>query len=366
MTGNGRRKPSRRPRTMPIKRGSIPEVSRVNRLGSTLRTCGAAWENQAPFSLSETEPQDAEPETMVRAFSPLIGAAAYPGPACPTHGSGIKRTGSWLVHLSLLAGAMLACAGGCSSTLERFPLDPIPMEQAIGIVNANSSMIDGTLWASGHVDGRFNLPDGRSAGYHVNGVLFYLAPIYIRFDMKSLGERQFLLGSNAEHFWFYDKQADIFHCGRHDATDEFEADIPIPPEQIVDALGFTWIPEQVSPEDRTHAVQRIVDEYQQILIIERDEYGNVGLQKEYWLDRYLPRLVRRVVFRDPTGAVEMESLLDEYRAPSPGGPLLPHLMSAVWPKTGDSMRFRVNRWKLVREVGPESIQFQAPPVCDGP
>jgi hypothetical protein len=298
----------------------------------------------------------------------LTGAAAHPTPDRPPLGPRREPARFWAAYGCRLGACMLivTVTGGCPSVPDRIPFDPIPMEQAIGIVNANTIRIDGTLWASGHVDGRFNTPDGRGASYHVNGVLFYLAPIYVRFDFKSFGERQFLLGSNAEHFWFYDREKESYHCARHDALEEDDALIPIPPDQIIDALGLTLIPERVSPIDRMRQVQRIIEDYQQILVIEQDEAGHVTLQKEYWLDRYAPRLVRRVVFRDATGAVEMESQLGEYKHVSQGGPLLPHLMSAVWPKTGDRMRFRVNRWRTVPQIVPESDQFKAPRECFGP
>ncbi len=237
------------------------------------------------------------------------------------------------------------------------------MRNAIQIVNENTGEVAGTLRASGFVDGRFVLPDGRRGSYHLDGILFYLAPIYVRFDLKSFGDRKFLFGSNADYYWYYDREADTYQCGRHGVDDELSPDIPISPEQIVDALGLTPIPTEVSVAGQSQAVQRIVHEYQQILFIVHDDENHVRLQKEYWLDRYWPRLVRRVIFRDADGVVEMESKLDNYRPVTPGGLLLPQEMTAAWPKTGAQMRFRVRKWQLVEGVGPESLQFTAPGVC---
>ena len=237
------------------------------------------------------------------------------------------------------------------------------MRNAIQIVNENTGEVAGTLRASGFVDGRFVLPDGRRGSYHLDGILFYLAPIYVRFDLKSFGDRKFLFGSNADYYWYYNREADTYHCGRHGADDELSPDIPISPEQIVDALGLTPIPTEVSVAGQFQAVQRIVHEYQQILFIVHDDENHVRLQKEYWLDRYWPRLVRRVIFRDGDGVVEMESKLDKYRPVTSGGLVLPYEMTAAWPKTGARMRFRVRKWQLVEGVGPESLQFAAPGVC---
>lgn len=264
----------------------------------------------------------------------------------------------WLV---LLPGFVSVALAGCHPRPQAFPLNPIPIHEAARIVNENSASVTGTLRASGHVDGHFTLPDGRSRSYHLDGTLFYLAPRYVRFDLKSFGDRMFLFGSNREYFWYYDKEADTYVCRRHGGNDERPSEIPIAPHQLVDALGFT--PISVEPSNRTMLIQRVVDDYQQILFMVRDEQKNITLRKEYWLDRYLPRLVRRVVFRDLDGVVEMESELDDYKPLIPGGPWLPHTMTASWPKADASMRLRVRKWRHVESVGPESVQFAAPNEC---
>jgi len=283
----------------------------------------------------------------------------------------------------LLAASMCALCG-CPPPPRRFVPAPIPIDDAIRIANANTGKITGTLRASGSVDGKFTDPDGRSHSYHVNGVLFYLAPTYVRFDLKSFGDRQFLLGSNADLFWYYDKEEDRYHCGWHDESDELAAALPIHPDQLVDALGLTPIPAHctraepspnaeaetalhgLAPTGRAPCVQRVVGEHQQILFLERDEEGRVTLEKEYWLDRYPPRLIRRVVFRDADGVVEMRSQLDQYRPLSSGGPMLPRVMAADWPKSKASIRFRINKWSLVEQIGPESVQFAVPRDCPAP
>lgn len=274
--------------------------------------------------------------------------------------------GAEICRPALIMGVVVAALGGCHPRPDAVPYAPISMREAARIVNENTARITGALRASGHVDGHFTLPDGRSRSYHVNGTLFYLAPTYLRFDLKSFGDRKFLFGSNDTYFWYYDKEADAYRCGRHGDDDELSAQIPIPPHQFIDALGFSPISTGASQADQTQRVQRVVDDYQQILFLVRDEEGTVTLQKEYWLDRYGPRLVRRVVFRDMDGVVELESELDEYELLTPDGPWLPHVMTAGWPKTNAQMRFRITKWRRVEGVGPESVQFTAPRECSAP
>lgn len=269
-------------------------------------------------------------------------------------------------HSILLLVTMATVLGGCRSTRVRIPLDSIPMADAVRIINGNIAKITGTLKASGSVDGYFTLSDGRRRSYHLDGILFYLAPSYVRFDLKVFGDRQFLFGSNTEYYWYYNKEEDAYHCGRRDEADDFAPDIPIRPDQMVDALGLTPIsPERSSPV-HPQRVQRIVRDYQQILFLLYDDQGDVALEKEYWFDRYAPRLVRRVIFRNADGVVTMESTLDDYRPLAKGGPLLPRTMTTVWASSDARMRFHVAKWALVEGVGPDSVQFAPPRECDGP
>lgn len=236
------------------------------------------------------------------------------------------------------------------------------MADAIRIVNANSSKVSATLRAVGDVDGRFRRPSGGAGHYHVDATLFYRAQLYVRFDLKSFGARKFLLGSNREYYWYHDAENDQFRCARHDEDAE-ASEIPIPPAQIPDALGLTPILEDSSAPQRMYQVQRVDDRHQQILFLELDGQGKVALTREYWLDRFGPRLIRRVVFRDADGLIEMQSSLDAYKVAWPGGPFLPHVITMDWPKEDLQMRFRVGKWGAIEEIGPESVQFATPADC---
>lgn len=252
---------------------------------------------------------------------------------------------------------------GCLSPARPARLDPIGMHDAAAIVNRNIDRISGTLRASGVADGYFTVPDGPRRSYHLDATLFYLAPAYFRLDLKKFGDRQILFGSNDEYYWVYNKEDDAYYCGRHGIPDDLPPDIPVRPGQIVDALGLTPIPPSTPTGDSAGQVQRIVEDYQQILFIEHGEGGGLVLEKEYWLDRFAPRLLRRVVFRDADGVVEMKSDLDEYKPVASGGPLLPRLILAEWPKSDARLRFRARTWTIEQQVGPDGIQFATPREC---
>lgn len=251
---------------------------------------------------------------------------------------------------------------GCHPRPTPIRLDPIPMQEAIAIVNANIAKITGTLRASGSVDGFFTKADGRRANFYLDGVLFYLAPSYFRFDLKKFGDRQLLLGSNETSYWVYDKQGDAFHCGRLGHPEDVPSDVSVRPQQIVAALGLSPISQE---NDQLGPVQRIVDDYQQILFVGSDEHDRRVVEKEYWLDRSPPGLIGRVLFRDHNGIAEMESRLDDYRTLGLDGPMLPHTMVAEWPGQGVRLRFRVGTWRVEHRVKPDGPQFATPPACLG-
>jgi len=240
---------------------------------------------------------------------------------------------------------LTAALCGCQQAGPGRSLDLIPTRDAAQIVNANAAKITGTLRASGSVDGYFTSPKGRRRNYHVDGTLFYLAPSYFRFDLKSFGDRQILLGSNEEYFWVYNKEDGAYYCGHQGRDEELPTDVPVRPEQLIEAMAIAPIDESDSATPNL------------------DPHGRFQGRKEYRIDRESPQFIRRVLFRDADGAVTMQSSLDHYRSLSPDGPFLPGSMIADWPTARAHMRFRVDKWSLVQQVVPGGPQFATPAEC---
>ncbi len=256
-------------------------------------------------------------------------------------------------------GLVLAGVSGCQRPLKRKPLDPLSVGASIQLINANTSRIGATLRASGPVDGEATVEDGRRTSFHADGVLFFLEPNFLRFDLKKFGERQFLFGSNADEYWVYSKQDGEFFCGRHEDPGELPPDLPLHPDRIADALALN----PIDASRDTPVAQRVVDDFQQLLFLSVDAFGNTVIEKEYWIDRYAPRVVRRVIYRDADGVVEMESHLDDYRIQDDGALYLPHRVEAMWPRAKMSLVFQVNQWRLVSQVRPDGPQFATPREC---
>lgn len=238
-------------------------------------------------------------------------------------------------------------------------MHPVPLGTSVQMINANVARVTGTLRASGPVDGEAVVEQGRKSSFHADGVLFFLQPRYLRFDVKKFGERQFLFGSNAEQYWVFSKADGEYFCGRHDRLEDLPPDLPVRPDQLADALALA--PFDVAGD--TPIAQRVTDEYQQLLFLGTDDFGNIRVEKEYWVDRCAPRVVRRVIFRDADGVIEMESLLDDYRIQEDGSLYLPHRVHVRWPQAEMSLTLDVTQWRLVPQVKPDGPQFSAPSEC---
>ncbi len=277
---------------------------------------------------------------------------SHPAHHRPAHA---RLVGLW----SCVWGGVLM--SGCHAPQRvRPPLDPISLGASIQLINANTARITAALRASGPVDGEVVNADGRRVSFHVDGVLFFLEPSFLRFDLKKLGERQLLLGSNASGYWMYTKEDGKYVCGQHDDPNDLPPDLAIRPDQIADALALTPLD---TAESSIEIVQRIVDDYQQLLFLTNTESERIVIQKEYWIDRRAPRVVRRVVFRDTRGAAEMVSTLDDYRVQPESSLYLPHTIGVSWPSEKMSIRFSVTRWRLEPRVTQNGPQFATPREC---
>jgi len=260
------------------------------------------------------------------------------------------------------AVVLICCIGGCVGPhrRDRGPaLPPLPMQSAVDLVNENAAKITGSLRATGAVDGEFATDRGRRVSYHLDGTLFYLAPQYLRFDLKKMGNRQFLFGSNEQMYWVYDGDKETYHCGFHGGSQGSDEDMPIRPDRIRDALGLT--PLHLTESEQP--IQRLTADSQQITFRSQTAETDGVAVREYWLDRRAPRLIRRVIYRDAKGKVLMESRLSEHEALAEGGPYVPQEMEALWPQDHARMSFHVSKWNTVPDVSATSPQFKTPTEC---
>ena len=234
------------------------------------------------------------------------------------------------------------------------------MNEAIAIVESHTSGIDFGIQAKGSVHGRFKDPDGRIRRFDLDGNLQFLAPRNLRFNLSALGNSEVLLGSNDEYYWLaIMPETDTYWHGRHDQAHLHDpADIPLHPEQMIAALGLVHIP--CNTDDTDVPVYRVVDDFHQLIFITQRHQGRSTIEKEYWLDRYPPHLIRRVQFRDQLGRVFMNAYLDDYRSIDGADSIMPYRFRIDWPIDESSIDFRVHRWRQRRRYTPDGPYFIPP------
>lgn len=253
---------------------------------------------------------------------------------------------------------------GCKTVEQpRIILDPISKHEAIDIINNNLAKLNAAVRATGSVDCTFTQENGKERRVSLDGILFFLAPSYLRLDLKKFGDRQMLIGSNEEHFWYYSKEKDETFCGRHGVPEDWPENIPIHPDQLIDAIGFSPIQQNHNTGSAYHMMHRVSEDHQELLLTYFDDESVPHIDREYWLDRASPRLLRRVIFRNIAGGIDMSSELSDYKRLSENGPWLPRSISANWPVSKAKLHLKVNRWKLIPQIRPDGPQFASPKTC---
>jgi hypothetical protein len=229
-----------------------------------------------------------------------------------------------------------------------------PMNEAIGVVNANQRRITTGLKASGGARGFFTDDSGKKRHFDLDARLQVVLPTHMRFVMKSvLGGDELEVGMNDDKWWLVvQRPQDTYIEGRRgDPGVTLSGAVPLRAEQLMESLGL-------SPLNASGAAQRIVDNYQQILFVSHAGDRN-ELVKEYWLDRYEPWLVRRVVFRDDEGRTLLTSELGAYRRAGGSGVMLPHEVRLTWSDEAELV-FHVRRWESLDTLTGAHRAFVSP------
>lgn len=258
-----------------------------------------------------------------------------------------------------VALAAALALSGCQQP-RRLPPAEFSRAEAIARVNANNRMIGDTLQGRA-VSARGQFRDheaGITRHFDLAGGFLYRRPRFLYLDLRQLGSTVLQVGSNAEEFWVWLKpEVDTLWWGRYaDLDDDAAGRIPVPPQHLLDALGLSELPEDsVSPEGPYF---RVVDAYHQLLYVRGAEAGEGYVAREYWLDRWPPYLIRRLVLRDASGRPTMEADLDAFRRIRGSEALAAHRIRVLWPQDGARLDLHIGEYRLRPEVGPDSVAFR--------
>lgn len=255
-------------------------------------------------------------------------------------------------------GGMVLMLSGCP------PPKALPvwhtMQDAVAIVEANRALAADGLKAHGSVRGRFADDSGARRHFDLEGRLQLIAPDHMRFVLENaFGGEELQIGMNDAKWWLIAHRPDerYFEGARQHDPDSDQPEpigtLPLRPESLIECLGL-------HPLSALGPAHRVVDDYQQLIFVVQTSQEAQFIEKEYWLDRYRPHLIRRIVFRDRHGRVTLSSDLDAYRAVGERGLLLPHRLRLSWPQDDAELTFRIARWREVPTMTTDHPAFVSP------
>lgn len=258
-------------------------------------------------------------------------------------------------------GAMLAGVCGCPPTVERVPLDPLSLEDAVARVNRDREGVTGALQAQGgSASGHFTDTDGKRRSFSYDAKLLVLAPWHLRFDMTTFNQSHLLFGSDDTRYWVVVKpRINTLWWGRHDITPSSDSNaLLVRPDLILDALGIK--PLSIDTTGPMGPIPRVTADHQQLIYLAYDDTSQGYVAKEIWMSRYDDRFVDRLVYRNRNGDIIMESRLSSYKPIDSGGPVLPHRVEIDWPTSRSRLTFTTRGWKVLPDVDESHPGFTFP------
>jgi hypothetical protein len=259
----------------------------------------------------------------------------------------------------LLYLCLCACAGCPPSGIKahKTPPPPRPTAEVVETIQQNAALLQSGLFGK-HISVNAKVRDAkrRSQSYNLEGTLLYRRPRDLRVDLRpGLGNQVMGIGSNADEYWIWiDAEGGSMRWGKHIYAGKPCADSDaVMPHQLATSLGL-GLP--IADEGLDGPVRRGGDEYDILEYIRRTGPHSI-IDREYWIDRFPPFMVRKIIFRDELGQDAMIAVLDEYRADYPQAPLAPHKIEVRWPSSDSRLRIEISSFKSVTsdQISPASF-----------
>jgi hypothetical protein len=211
---------------------------------------------------------------------------------------------------------------------------PRELSEIVEALQQNSLLLERALWSpSVTVTARFKDQKGKNHAYNLEGTFLFRRPQSLRMDLRpGVGDQVMQIGSNDQEYWVWiEPEIKEMKWGRHRyAGWPCSENVSVRPDQLVSALGMGGLP---GPEEGFIGPARKYGKSHDILYYLRQEKnGQYVLEREYWVERVPPYMIRLVLYRDSMGRMTMSAMLDDYRPAWEGGPLVPCIASIIWPK----------------------------------
>lgn len=297
----------------------------------------------------------------------LTQRVGTPDGYCPA-GCGGARAGGWrrslpMACLTLCLSAVSGCPPGGGGVVEESPpLPPRDLQDVISVIEANSALLDRALWSNSvDVTARLTDDEGKEHVYQLESNFLFDRPQKLRMDLRpSVGDQVMQIGSNMEDFWIWvEPEVGAMWWGRHRHVDKPCAEtLSVRPDQLAAALGLDGLPKQrdglIGPAVRAGKRFDIL-----VYLRERPDVG-FRLDREFWVERQPPYMIKVVLFRDDFGQISMSAYLDAYRRAWEGGPLVPHEISVFWHQGGGKLRLLAERMKGIEPGKVSDRAFDRP------
>ncbi|MEK6642646.1 MAG: hypothetical protein AABZ08_01960 [Planctomycetota bacterium] len=275
---------------------------------------------------------------------------------------------NYLPRACLLFASLTLLAGcppqpGVSDTK---PRPPRGTDDIVTAIAENTAKLDRALWSNSvSVSARFRDERGQAHAYNLEGTLLFRSPRDLRIDLRhALSERVMGIGSNATDYWVWiEPDLGLLRWGRHEHAHKPCAEkIPVRPDQLAAVLGFDGLPHETS--DFIGPIRKSGHEFDILTYSHRTAAGRWRLDREYFVDRKPPNLIRLVAFYDEFGRRIMSALLDDHRAAWEGGPLVPHQINISWPT--DDANFNLSALAIEGRTTVSPRAFIRPAPADLP
>jgi len=291
--------------------------------------------------------------------------------------------------VGLLVAALLLGGTGCEpgrtgGVVENpAPGPPRELTDIVETINLNAALLDRAFWSSGiSAMSHFTDEDGTEHVYNLEGSLLFQKPRNLLVDLRpGLGDPVMQIGSNADDYWVWiEPEMQRMWWGRHRHAGKLCAKkMMVRPVELMAAIGLGGLPK--ATDDLVGPMRKYGKQADILYYARRQAAGGYLLDREYWVSRQPPHLVIGVKTRDELGRVSMSALLDKHEVAWPGGPIVPRVVSIIWPledakftlwidgargiedKDVDASAFvRPSRDRLPGKVGDHVVQIDAD--CD--
>lgn len=246
---------------------------------------------------------------------------------------------------------------------------PRSTDEIVEAINSNSARFDRPLYApTAAVSATVVDPRGASHVYNLDGTVLIRPPAEFRMDLRpALGDAVLQAAANTEEYWAWIvPELSTYWWGRFENVGKpCSETVPLRPDQLAAVLGMRPLP--TGAADEVGPMRMWGDEYDRLIYARTSSTGH-RLEREYWVERQPPYMVRLVLFRDEFGRRAMSAALDDYREAWPGGPLAPHSISVIWPPRGSRpsqgrLVMRVDKWTRPERISPKAfVRPQQAPV----